>query len=91
MPEFTCGAPDCRETLRHEHRDYYYAITGDHHWYDLREADIRLLNEARAVHHLPLLIFGRTQTHAEQLIWGPESGIEPEPAPAPAPEESKDG
>jgi hypothetical protein len=79
MPDSTCPVTGCHETALHEHRAYRYTILDDTHWYELRESEIRLLNELFATQGRPVLLFGSTKSAAEQLIWGPEAGIQPAP------------
>jgi hypothetical protein len=54
-----CSVPGCQTTVRHEHRKQQWTIASDTFWYELRPDDVRMLNEARAVHDLPLLVFGQ--------------------------------
>ena len=73
-----CPLRGCQEVLRHEHRLRQFHITTGMFWGELYEDDIRLLNEARATHDLPMILWRQTKagSSAQELMWTPEGGIQ---------------
>src|SRR5262245_27752549 len=54
---FACGEPGCRATDRHVHRQCSFDIRSGIAWHELAAGDVTLLNEARAAHGLPRVVF----------------------------------
>ena len=74
-----CPLRGCQEVMRHEHRLRQFHVETGLFWGELYEDDIRLLNEARAAHDLPLILWRQTKPggSVQELMWTPEGGIQP--------------
>lgn len=73
-----CPLRGCQEVLRHEHRLRRFHTETGMFWGELYDDDIRLLNEARAAHDLPMLLWRPPQadSSAQELMWTSEHGIQ---------------
>ena len=68
---FVCMEPGCRDTDRHVHRQCWYDIHHNLHWYELQRGDVEMLKEARAAQGLPRLVFTLAE-EAEDLVFEPD-------------------